>query len=132
MENICLFNANVGRSRCDYGLMWSAIGLVILTVTIAWYCIEYCTRFNLPGRAEVLIFSWLALWWLVGSITLTVTKSSRAPMIALIPIIFAWMLFAFCLTSVFVASRSPIRKTSSRAQQTETPQPDGVEVATSS
>ncbi|PXF41699.1 hypothetical protein BWQ96_08584 [Gracilariopsis chorda] len=71
---------------------------------------EYCSKVRLPERTEMLIFLWLGLWWLVGSIALTIVKSSRAPSIAVVPVVLAWILFALCLISALVASRGPTLK----------------------
>lgn len=88
-EGICLFNMNVGQSRCNYGvsnlfctpcylfsmqtltflywlqtqMAWAAVAFVVLTVTIIWYALEYCSSIQLPGNVETTIFIWLSLWW---------------------------------------------------------------------
>lgn len=59
----CLFNLNLGRSRCDFGIAWAAIAFIVLTSAMIWYCMEYCTPTQFPTNVETVIFSWLTVWW---------------------------------------------------------------------
>ncbi|CAN8076139.1 unnamed protein product [Agarophyton chilense] len=122
-ENICLFNANVGRSRCQYGVAWATVAFVVLSITMIWYFLDYCSNIQLPANVEFIIFSWLALWWFVGSVTLTATKSSRAPSPSNVPVVFAWMLFILSMISAYIGSRGP-KTFEYRMSETE-PEPEG-------
>lgn len=104
----CLLNLRLGRSRCDFGIAWAAIAFIILSTTLAFYALEYCTTsVYLDAHAERLIFSWLAVWWLVAAIALTIIKSPSAPSPAPVPVVFAWMLVVFSLASAILSANAP-------------------------
>jgi hypothetical protein len=62
-KKVCLFDRQIDLSRCRFGTAWAAIAFIILTLTIIWYLLEFCTSIELPYNVEVIIFSWLAIWW---------------------------------------------------------------------
>lgn len=62
-EGACLFNMNLGQSRCDFGIAWAAIAFLVLTCTIIWYFLEYCTSARFSTHVETIIFTWLTVWW---------------------------------------------------------------------
>lgn len=62
-QNVCLFDRQIDLSRCRFGLAWGLIAFLILTAVIIWWTLEFCTEFVLPATVEVVVFSWLTLWW---------------------------------------------------------------------
>jgi hypothetical protein len=62
-NNVCRFDRQIDLSRCRFGLAWGLIALLILSATIIWYTLEFCTSLQLPNNVETVIMSWLALWW---------------------------------------------------------------------
>jgi hypothetical protein len=78
-KKVCLFDRQVDLSRCRFGTAWAAIAFAILTLAIIWYLLEFCTSVELPYNVEVIIFSWLAIWWVGFS---TVFASFPVPLCA--------------------------------------------------
>lgn len=64
----CFFDRQQDLSRCNFGMAWGLIALFILTATLVWYGMNFCTSIRLPPNLEVVIFSWLALWWVRNSL----------------------------------------------------------------
>lgn len=62
-EAACLFNMNLGQSRCDFGIAWAAIAFLVLTGTIIWYFLDYCAPVRFSTHVETIIFTWLTVWW---------------------------------------------------------------------
>lgn len=60
---VCLFDRQQDLSRCNFGMAWGLLALFILTGTLIWYSLNFCTSIRLPPNLEVVVFAWLALWW---------------------------------------------------------------------
>jgi hypothetical protein len=61
--NVCYFDRQLDLSRCNFGFAWGLIAFLILSTTIIWYALGFCTSIQLPANVEVVVFAWLALWW---------------------------------------------------------------------
>jgi hypothetical protein len=61
--SICYFDRQLDLSRCNFGLSWGLIAFLLLSATLIWYSLDFCTSIQLPANVEVVIFSWLTLWW---------------------------------------------------------------------
>lgn len=61
--NVCYFDRQLDLSRCNFGFAWGLIAFLILSATLVWYSLGFCSSIQLPANVEVIIFSWLALWW---------------------------------------------------------------------
>lgn len=61
--NVCFFDRQLDLSRCNFGFAWGLIAFLVLSATLVWYSLGFCSSLQLPANVEVIIFSWLALWW---------------------------------------------------------------------
>jgi hypothetical protein len=77
-KKVCLFDRQVDLSRCRFGTAWAAIAFAILTLAIIWYLLEFCTSVELPYNVEVIIFSWLAIWWVRFSVSFSFLAPLRS------------------------------------------------------
>eukprot|EP00173_Palmaria_palmata_P005232 Plantae.Rhodophyta-Palmaria_palmata.ctg8877.p1 GENE.Plantae.Rhodophyta-Palmaria_palmata.ctg8877~~Plantae.Rhodophyta-Palmaria_palmata.ctg8877.p1 ORF type:complete len:173 (-),score=18.85 Plantae.Rhodophyta-Palmaria_palmata.ctg8877:553-1071(-) len=103
---VCLFDRQQDLSRCNFGMAWGLLALFILTGTLIWYSLNFCTSIRLPPNLEVVVFAWLALWWFIGAIILSAVKAKAAKSGATTVVVFAWMLVIFSALSAFLASRT--------------------------
>lgn len=74
-NNVCHFDRQLDLSRCRFGLAWGLIAFLILSATIMWYSLDFCTSLQLPANVEVVIFSWLTLWWVCSRLAACVIVS---------------------------------------------------------
>lgn len=101
-------------------LAWATIAFLVLTITIIWYTLEYCSTIQLPGNVETVIFSWLTIWWVscVDSSSRCVTIHCDGLRIDILPILTCCDLWSWCFPSQFVGS---IVLTATRASDAPAP-----------